>query len=71
MTSLIFFWKGSPLTLHKIATNIMAVGTFSLDKVERSLAHMINNNAAIIYFHHGLQSFTYLIGSDRANIKKK
>ena len=39
---------------------------FSLEDAESSLAYSINNNASMIYFHHGSQSFMYFIGSDIA-----
>jgi hypothetical protein len=43
----------------------------SLDDVESSLAYAINNEAAMIYFHHGTQSFVYYIGSDKARYQEE
>jgi len=45
--------------------------TFSLDEEERMLANAINNNAAMIYFHHGTQQFVHLLGTDRRLYKEE
>ena len=44
---------------------------FSLDEEERLLAYAINNDAAMIYFHHGAQQFVYFIGADRAKYREE
>ena len=64
---------------HTIAINIMYREIpnpeddlmFSLDEEERSLAYAINDNAEMIYFHHGAQQFVYLIRSDRDEYKEE
>ena len=45
--------------------------TFSLDEEERMLANAINNNAAMIYFHHRMQQFVHLLGTDRRLYKEE
>ena len=65
------FLYGHQKTRYRNHQNPPKNYTMAPKKVERSLAHMINNDAAIIYFHHGLQSFTYLIGSDRAKYQEE
>jgi hypothetical protein len=60
------------LSLPKTANNTMAHVTISsLDSLEQSLANAIENDAALIYYHHGLETFTYLIASDKAKFQEE
>ena len=43
----------------------MATQTLSLDVLERELKYAIDNDAAMIYWHHNLGAFNYLLASDR------
>jgi len=43
----------------------MVTQTLSLDVLERELKYAIDNDAAMIYWHHNLGAFNYLLASDR------
>ena len=49
----------------------MNVDIFNLAETKQAIAYAIANNAAMIYFHHGLQQFMYLIGSDKAKFREE
>ena len=49
----------------------MATQTLSLDVLERELKYAIDNDAAMIYWHHNLGAFNYLLASDRDRYREE
>ena len=49
----------------------MATQALSLDVLERELKYAIENNAAMIYWHHNLGAFMYFLVSDRDRYREE
>ena len=49
----------------------MSTLRLSLDSLESNIQHAIENNAAIIFWHHRAQSFTYLCAEDKDRYREE